>query len=247
MFIAVLPEPLVLLPAPKEVSWSALRKQAWANLTATRDALAPEARIVVETGTLISRALESVVSREHRDLMVIGSGHHGKDGHVRLGEAAKVLLCDLEVPVAIAPLGMRDRGRVELERIGVGFDGERESEAALRLAAAIARAAGAGLDVLAVVDRRLPGRLSHNKRDALFERATAATETSGVPTRTQVATDKPSDALGSLAARVDLLVIGSSSSGPAGRTSLGRTGNAATSGSPCPMMIVPRPRDDSAL
>jgi nucleotide-binding universal stress UspA family protein len=258
MLIDVVEESLVLLPGPDEVSSKTIREQARATLAKTRDSLAPEARIVVQTGALVWRALESVVRHQHRDLLVIGSGHHGKDGLVRLGQNAQELLCDLECPLAIAPRGMRNLHKPALERVGVGFDGEPEAQGALELAASIAGAAGAELEVLGVVDDRVSGGLRTEQIvlagdaivarqvDSLIERALIAVDAGDAPARVQVIPGNPSEALGSLAARVDLLVIGSSRSGPAGRLSLGRTGHAVAAGCPCPVMIVPRPRDASA-
>jgi nucleotide-binding universal stress UspA family protein len=259
LLIAVVEESLVLLPGPDEVSWNTIQKQARATLAKTRDSLAPQARIVVQTGAVAWRGLESVVRRQHRDLLVIGSGRNGADGQVRLGRDAQELLCDLECPIAIAAHGMRNLHNPGIDRVGVGFDGEPEARAALALAASIAKAAGAELEVLGVVDDRVPGRLTTGQVvlggeaivarevDSLVDRARAAVQAHDVSARVQVSAGNPSEALRSLAAEVDLLVIGSSRSGRAGRLSLGRTGERVSAGSPCPVMIVPRPRDDSSI
>ena len=258
MLIEVVEESLLLLPGPDELSAKTIREQARGTLAKTRDSLAPEARIVIQTGALVWRALESVVCREHRDLLVIGSGHHVEDGEVRLGQSARDLLATLERPLALAPRGMRDRHQPGLERLGVGFDGGPESQTALKLAASIAGAAGAELEVLGVVDDRVPGGLkaarvvlgggaiADPQVDSLLERALLAVKANDVPARVQVIPGNPSVALRSLATRVDLLVIGSNRSGPAGRLSVGHTGNRVVAGCPCPVMIVPRPRDASA-
>jgi nucleotide-binding universal stress UspA family protein len=259
MLIGVVQESLVLLPGPDEVSWKSVQKQTRATLAETRDSLAPEARIVVQTGVTVSRALESAVRRQHRDLLVLGSGSRGRDGQVRLGQSARELLSDLECPLALAPRGMRHFHKPGLARIGVGFDAEPEARPALELAASIAGATSAELAVRGVVDDRVPGGLKTeqvvpggesivaHQADSLLARSLTAVQAGGLPARVQVSAGDPTEALRSLAAEVDLLVIGSSSSGPAGRTSLGRTGNAVTNGSPCPVLIVPRPRDDPAI
>lgn len=253
MLVAAIDEPLVLLPAPEAGSWNTMNKQAREMLAETRDSLAPHSRIVVQAGAVVSRVLESVVSRHHQDMLVIGSGRHGTDGQVRLGQIAKILACDLECPLAIAPQGMRDLYSPRIERIGVGFDGGEESRAALELAASIAEAADAELEVLGVVDDRVTGGLrtsqlvlagdaiTARQADSLLERAVAAADATGARTRVQVTHGSPSEALRTLADRVELLVIGSSRSGPAGCTSLGRTGDALGDGSPAPLVITPRP------
>ena len=53
-------------------------------------------------------------------------------------------------------------------------------------------------------------------------------------------------ALGRLASGVDLLVVGSGRSGPAGCVSLGEKASAVVDGAPCPVMILPRPADAGA-
>ncbi len=254
LLIAAVEESLLLLPGPDEVSWKTIQNQTRATLAKTRDSLAPEARIVVKTGPIPWRVLREVVRREHRDLLVIGSGHHAADGHVRLGQSGKEILDHLECPLAIAPRGIRNAHKPRLERIGVGFDGEPEAHAAFQVAASIAEAADARLDVLGVVNDRVSGGLTteqvvlggeaivSRQIDSLLERALTATEAGGVAARVQVTPGNPTKALRSLAAGVDLLVIGSSRSGPTARLSLGRTGNAVTDGSPCPVLIAPRPR-----
>ncbi|HLY49459.1 MAG TPA: universal stress protein [Solirubrobacteraceae bacterium] len=253
MLIAVVEEPLVLLPSPNEGTWKTIQKQARTLLEETRAALAPNARIVVQTGTLVWRTLENVARRQHRDLLVIGSGRRGPDGQVHLGQDARALLGELECALAVAPRGMREVREPRLERIGVGFDGNPEAHAALELAAAITKAADAELKVVGVVDDRVTGGLRteqivldgeaivSRQEDALLERALVAAEATGVPARVQISPGDPAEELQSLAADVDLLVIGSSRSGPSGRPSLGRTGNALANGSPAPLLITPKP------
>ncbi len=259
MLIAVYEEPLLEPLVPNEMGWTSVPKQARAMLAETRDSLAPRARVVVQPGTLASRALRQVARRERRDLLVVGSASGAQGGEVRLGETARDLLYHLECPLAIAPGGMRNVDKSRLERIGVGFDGGPEASAALELAAGVAAATGAELKVRGVVDDRLPGELKtqqvvlggdaivDRQVDSLLERALIAVEADGVPARVQVSPGKPSEALRSLAAEVDLLVIGASRSGPGGHLSLKRTGNTVAAGCPCPLMIVPKPRDASTI
>jgi len=84
------------------------------------------------------RALRRVVRREHHDLLVVGSGRDAADGRVAVGHTARGLLGRLECPLAMAPLGLRDRSKRRLERVGVGFDGWPEARAAVGLAGSIA-------------------------------------------------------------------------------------------------------------
>jgi hypothetical protein len=78
-------------------------------LAATRDSLAPDARIVVDSNALVWRGLCRVSEREHRDLLVVGSSRRAGDGQVRLGERAQDLLYHLECPLAVAPRGTSKR------------------------------------------------------------------------------------------------------------------------------------------
>ena len=91
MLVAVHRDPLVVLP--RELGWEGMHKQAEALLRETRDAVAPDARIDVETDWSVPRALERVVKREHRDLLVVGSSRRGPEGGVRIGQRTRQLLC----------------------------------------------------------------------------------------------------------------------------------------------------------
>jgi nucleotide-binding universal stress UspA family protein len=153
LLVAVHIDPLVVLPAGMD--WKALEKQTEKTLRETRDELAPDARMDIETDLFVARALERVVRREHRDLLVLGSSRHGDEGRVRIGKRARQLLTECECAVAIAPRGMHREPARRFARIGVGYDGGPEAQAALGLAATIAAAAGAELHVRAVVDDRI--------------------------------------------------------------------------------------------
>jgi hypothetical protein len=126
MLIAIYEEPLLEPVVPAEAGWTSARKQARTMLAATRDSLAPEARIVVDSNPLVWRGLCRVSEREHRDPLAVGSGLRAGDGQVRLGERAQDLLYHLQCPPAIAPQGMSNRAEPRLEQIGVGFDDGRK-------------------------------------------------------------------------------------------------------------------------
>ena len=259
MLIAIYEEPLLEPVVPPGAGWTSARKQARAMLAATRDSLAPEARVVVDSNALVWRGLCRVSEREHRDLLVVGSGRRAGDGRVRLGERAQDLLYHLECPLAIAPRGMSNRDQPRLARVGVGFDDGPEARAALEWAGSLALEAGAQLEVRGVIDDRVPGvrvpapgglggdAVVAKRTQALLERTLAASRATGAAVRVDVTRGNPTEALFELAAGVDLLVSGSGRSGPAGRVSLGKTGNALLDGAQCPVLIVPRPTNDSAL
>jgi nucleotide-binding universal stress UspA family protein len=256
LLVAVQPEPFVVLPP--EFSWTTLRKQAEALLRETRDELAPDARILVETDFSVPRALERVVAREHRTLLVVGSSRHGREGHLRIGKRTRQLLCHFRCALAIAPRGWSAKPGRRLARIGVGYDGSPESEAAVALAGSIAVAAGARLSVTGVVDDRIPvlgwpkigeeqvlavwSELLRPEVESLRGEAQAAAEATGAQVEVTVQRGRPTDVLLALGEEVDLLVIGSRRWGTAARLLLGSTGEALLQDASCPILVVPRPQ-----
>jgi nucleotide-binding universal stress UspA family protein len=259
LLVAVHPDPLIVLP--RELGWTGLRRHAEASLRETRDALAPGARIDVETDWSVPRALERVVNREQRDLLVVGSSRRGPEGCVRIGKRTRQLLCHCTCALAVAPRGLSARPARELARLGVGYDGGPESRAALAVAGSIAQAAGAQLGVRGVVDDRLPAvGWTHSERErveamwdellepefrSLREEAQRAAAAMSVAAEIEVLRGRPADALLELGDQVDLLVIGSRRWGTVARVLLGSTGEALMHDACCPVMVVPRPDTDN--
>ena len=256
MLVAVHPDPMVVLPA--EVGWSGMRKEAQRVLRETRDAVAPGARILVETDWSVPRALERVAQREHRDLMVVGSSRRGPEGRVRIGDLTRQLLSHTRCALAVAPRGLSEQPGRRISRIGVGYDGAPESEAALALAGSLAVHAGATLQVQGVVDDGVPmvgwqsaareqvlamwEELLEPQVAALLERAQSASEATGAAVEeVDVRRGSPADALLELCERVDLLVIGSRRWGGSARVLLGRTGEALMHDASTAVLVVPRP------
>lgn len=73
MLIAVFEEPLLNGVVPAELGWTSVRDQAETMLARTRDSLAPNARIAVESNSLAWRGLLRAARHKHRDLLVVGS------------------------------------------------------------------------------------------------------------------------------------------------------------------------------
>lgn len=255
LLVTVQPEPLVVLPAAMD--WKSVREWARHGLATTRDQLAPAARIVVETDYSVARALRRVASREHRDLVIVGSSRHASDGRARIGKRTRQLLDQLHCALAVAPRGLHTRPELRFGRVGVGFDGSPESEAALAFAESVAASADAQLEVLVVVDNRMPAlgwgfvwigamieeweSVVGDHLRSLRDRAAAKADEPGVTVTVKSVAGRPADALLSMSSEVDLLVIGSRRWGPVARVLLGSTGEALLHDAACPVVAVPRP------
>ena len=243
-----------LVPLPPDMDWKSLREGAQVRLRDVRDSFAPEARTVAETDLSVARALQRVVQDHHRDLLIVGSSRHARNGRVRIGKRTRQLLCNFECALAVAPRGLHARPHVDLRRIAVGYDGGPESTSALTLAASIASAAGAELHVCAVVDDRFPriavfsASIAGEWDDVIDQEVNrargwsiAAAKRTGTDAHVEVLRGRPADALLAVSERVDLLVIGSRRWGPATRLLLGSTGEAVMHDAACAVLAVPRP------
>jgi nucleotide-binding universal stress UspA family protein len=257
MLVTVHSDPLVVLPPG--LDWRGLHRQASMMVRDVRDSVAPDARVVVESDISVPRALWRVARRENRDLLVVGSSRLGPEGRVRIGKRTRQLLCGFECALAVAPRGLRDRGELQLRRIGVGYDSGPESRAALDVATELARACGAELHLRGIVDDRIRAlgwsRAAHPGAAGEWDSAVGAheqslrgeldaiSESTGLPGGAEVVRGRPVDALLRLATDVDLLVIGSRRWGVVARLVLGSTGEALLRDADCPVLVVPRPTD----
>jgi nucleotide-binding universal stress UspA family protein len=259
ILVGVLSDPLVI-PLTGG-SWTELHQQAEVALAQTRDAYVPGARPVIVTDVSVARALERVVAAERCDLLVVGSSTDAPDGRIRIGRRTRQLIGDAGCALAIAPRGLRSEYDLELDRIGVGYDGAPEAQAALALAATLARAAGAELWVRAVVDDRFPTfglsgargakiiseweQLVREDVERLRISAVDAAKTTGIDVRVEAMQGRPASVLLELSAEVDLLVIGSRRWGAVARIVLGSTGEALVQDATCPLLVVPRAESSS--
>ncbi|HUO73631.1 MAG TPA: universal stress protein [Solirubrobacteraceae bacterium] len=243
--------------APRWVGQEGLYDQAQATLEQVRDALLPDARVVVEHDDSVARGLERIVAQGNRDLLVVGSSRHAPEGHVRIGKRTRQLLGHAGCALAVAPRGLHHKGEFALARIGVGYDAGPEAEAALTLAGSLAHAAGAELHVHAVVDNRgvppidwstmkggppVAERDSYVRADVelLRERTRDAAQAVDPGVEVEVHRGRPADALLEMSTHVDLIVIGSRRWGAVAHLLLGSTGEALLHDAQCPVLVVPR-------
>jgi len=246
------------LPAPVLRKIGRDRAPAEALLRKLNAFMAPEARAVVEADWSVAHALARMVSREHPDLLVLGSSRRALEGRVRIGMHTRQLLGEAKCSLAVAPRGLSPEGQNRLTSIGVGYDGTPEADQAIRQAGSLARAAHARLRVRAVVDDRLPYVGSTAVRpyvQGMWEdviapeieslRAAAQREASatGAVFTVEAVPGAPVDELIALSGEVDLLVIGSRQWGAAVRVLLGSTGEELMHNARCSMMVVPRPAE----
>lgn len=254
MLVNVQPDPLVVLPSGMD--WTSLRTEGELMLRETRDELAQNARLAMETDLSVPRALERVIQRNRRDLLVVGSSRHAPEGAVRIGKRTRQLLAHARCALAIAPRGLHAAPAWRLRRIGVGYDGGPEADAALAFAGSLARKTGAHLHVRGVIDDRIPrvayaglARASYDL-DAAFdataeelrEQATAVAQAEVPRSKVDVMRGRPADRLAEL--DVDLLVIGSRRWGATARLLLGSTGEALLQDlAHRPVVVVPKAAD----
>ncbi len=101
-------------------------------------------------GVSAPRALSEVASDEGADVIVLGSTHRGGLGRVLPGSVGERLLNGAPCAVLIAPSGFAGRGKLEIETIGVGYDGREQSGHAREVAARLAEELGSSLVTITV-------------------------------------------------------------------------------------------------
>ena len=159
------------------------------------------------------------------------------------------------VPVAVAPRGYCDRGR--LASVGVGFDDSPESHLAVNWAAELASRCGVGLQLIAVhTPLALGGAVgtgalaTESVEQALGQELQAKGETaigalpSDLSVEFRFLKGGPSKVLVDLSRRLDLLVLGSRGYGPMKSVLLGSVSSYLVRNAHCPLLIVPRDGND---
>lgn len=224
-------------------------------LQALRDLIAPGAHIAIEVDHSVPRGLARLVTREHPDLLVLGSNRRAPQGRVRIGGRTRQLLGDAQCAMAVAPRGLSTRGRPRIAVIGVGYDGKPEAREALKRAGGLAHAAGARLRARAVVDNRLPAsgwtptdgpdleeigdELIEPQAESLLEDAEREASATGADVAVEVRVGSPMEEMIAFSRELDLLAVGSRRWGRAKGVLLGTTGEGLMRGAYCPVMVVP--------
>lgn len=189
---------------------------------------------------------------EHFDLMVLGSPHRGAVGRALLGSVAQGVLHGAPVAVAVAPRGYAKKENGELRKIAVAYDGTPEADLALERAASLARQRGASIDLLTVATIPPPApklvgfRLDPQRRPGdVIEQGLDAIGTDIDTHGRELRGDSIPSALAAASEDADLLVIGSRRYGFFARVMIGSVSTEVIDSAPCPVLVVPRPSDDS--
>lgn len=179
-------------------------------------------------------------------LVVIGSTGAGRLSRLFLGSTAAQVLQKCEQPVVV----VREQDDAAGQRVVAGVDTSAASERALSFAYEFAARLRANLvavhawsdvplDVL-LRERSVDFEVMQGHARMVVAQALnrLAQEHPDVPTRTVVASERPTDALVEEAEGAELLVVGSHGRGPVRRVLLGSVSHAVVQEAPCPVAVV---------
>jgi nucleotide-binding universal stress UspA family protein len=192
-------------------------------------------------------------------VLVIGSSHAGPLGRVSLGSVGEHLLHACSVPVALVPRGYRCDAGAPVSRVTAAFAGDAESADLVVAAAGLAVRLGAALRMASFAVRPAPPRtiaVGPHIEDAVVDEWVAHVEKEqrrvselvaalpAVP-RTDAAVvahgHNWADALADVEwTDGDVLVVGSSTSGPLERVFLGSRASKIIRNAPVPVVALPR-------
>ena len=201
-----------------------------------------------------ARALQESAGQVGAGIIVVGSSHVGRFGRVLPGSTAERLLHGAPCPVAVVPVGFRERGLAEHPVIGCAYLATRDGMTALGAAESLALAIGGSLRVMQVVEPPSylydSGEMPLNMPDidakvradadrALHERvehlSAGLRDVEGT-----IHVGKPADTLSALSETVDVMVVGSRGYGPLKSVFLGGVSGRLLRSAACPVIVVPR-------
>jgi len=203
--------------------------------------------------------LLEVAAEQDARLVVLGSSCAGAFGHVALGSVSDQLLHSSPVMTALAPRGYRCPPGAEVSRVTAASGGTGAAERLVVAAAGVAGRLGATLRVASFAVWRRPAyttRLGTEPEDLLLQEWTARVEDAAhralkqvgelpvVPRTAGTVVGRGEDwdrAIESVDWEDgDLLVVGSSESGPVAQVFLGSRATKIVRHSPVPVVVVPR-------
>ena len=192
-----------------------------------------------------------VAERVDASLIVVGPATEGGSGMVSVGSTSARLLHSSHVPVAIAPRGFHVREGARVDRVTVAFGGSHED--LVVASASVAARIGTSLRVASFAVQARPPYTSgvgHEAEgsieDQWIEEITSAARAALHDESAEIVVGEGEDwgeALEDVAWREgDVLVVGSSSTGPIARVFLGSRATKIVRHSPVPVVVVPRGR-----
>jgi nucleotide-binding universal stress UspA family protein len=208
--------------------------------------------------------LLDAAEQHQASLIAVGSSAAGLFGRISLSSVADRLLHSSPLPVALAPRGFRSAGVSKVTRVTVAYTGSDQSDQLLRAAMVFAHRFGATIRLASFAVQPAPpvtARFRTESEDVVAEwteniRAAARRVLAGDSAPQQPDADGPNVVIGQGDdweealhdvdwQDGDLLVIGSSESGPVARVFLGSRAAKIVRHTPVPVLIVPRDAADS--
>jgi nucleotide-binding universal stress UspA family protein len=207
--------------------------------------------------------LVEAAKQHEANIIAVGSSDAGQFGYITLSSVADRLLHSSPLPVAVAPRGFRAQGG-KVARVTVAYTGGEQSDLLLRAAAVMARRFGAALRLASFAVQPAPpvtARFRAESADVVAEwkaniQAAARRVLDGDSASNQPDVEGSNvvvgqgndwdDALNDVDWQDgDLLVIGSSESGPVARVFLGSRAAKIIRHTPVPVVMVPRDTAES--
>ena len=200
-----------------------------------------------------AHALQEIAEHEDIGIIVIGSSHTGRMGRVLPGSTAERLLHGAPCPVAVMPLGYRDRSTPEHFVVGCAYRPTEDGEAALGAAEELALVLSASLRVMNVVEPlsqlygtgevpvnfpEIDGSFRADAERTFNERV--ARLSANLETEATQYVGTPTDVLAEQSKTVDLLVVGSRGYGPLKAVLVGGVSGQVIRLAACPVVVVPR-------
>lgn len=259
---AVIPQPWPPSPARIDAEYRAyLERVAQGALDQARARLPADipAKYDVHYARSAPAGLLEAVEAHDASVIVVGSSAEGGRGHVSVGSATSRLLHSSPLPVAIAPRGFRSRPGARVERVTAAFGGSEDAKDLVVAAAAVAGRVGASLRLASFAVRPAPpftAGVGTHAEEPMIEQwleeirasARAVLETVSdlpvAPKSIEIVVGRGEtwdEALEDVEwDDGDVLVVGSSSAGPAARVFIGSRASKIIRNSPVPVVAVPR-------
>ena len=257
----------VVIPAPwmpglsraDEGYRSYINESADAALAQARADLAPDvpAKFTTVDARSAPSGLMQAADQYKSTIIAVGSSDAGQFGYITLSSVADRLLHSSPVPVAVSPRGFRAQGG-KVGRVTVAFTGDKESGVLLRAAETLATRFGAQLRLVSFAVQLSPPETARFRaegaavmaewtatiRSAAKEALEAERNPGQQPAESEVVIGHGEDwkeAFEDVEWRAgDVLLVGSSESGPVARVFLGSRAGKVVRHSPVPVLGVPR-------